>query len=45
MKLIEEDSSYGERIGELIKNKQIEIVNGGYSANDEACSYYEDIIE
>ena len=29
----------------LLKNKQIEFLNGGVSMNDEACSYYEDIIE
>lgn len=29
----------------LVKQGRIEIVNGGLSANDEACSYYEGIIE
>jgi lysosomal alpha-mannosidase len=29
----------------LVKNKQFEIVNAGWSMNDEACPYYEDIID
>jgi lysosomal alpha-mannosidase len=29
----------------LIENGQIEILGGGWSANDEACPYYEDIVE
>ena len=29
----------------MIKNKQIEIVNGGLAANDHATTYYEDIID
>ena len=33
------------RLKEYIQNNRIEIVNGGYSANDEATSYYEDIID
>ena len=28
----------------LLKNKQLEIVNGGWVANDEANAQYEDII-
>ena len=29
----------------LIKNKQLEIVNGGWSANDEATPHFDDIID
>jgi hypothetical protein len=29
----------------LLKNNQIEFLNGGVSMNDEACAYYEDIID
>ena len=29
----------------FIKTKQLEIVNGGWSQPDEACSYYSDLIE
>ena len=30
---------------ELVKNGQLEIVNGGWSMNDEACPNYQDIID
>jgi len=29
----------------LVKNKQFEIINAGWSMNDEACPYYEEIID
>ena len=29
----------------MVKNGQIEFVNGGVSTNDEGCVYYEDFIE
>jgi len=29
----------------FIDQKQVEFINGGWSANDEACTYYEDIVE
>lgn len=45
IKYLEENKESRDIIVELLVNKQIEIVNGGYSANDEATSYYEDIIE
>lgn len=32
-------------IKKLIENGQLEFVNGGYVMNDEACTYYDDIIE
>ena len=28
-----------------MKNRQLEFINGGVSMNDEACTYYEDIID
>lgn len=28
-----------------VKNKQFEFINGGWVANDEACTYYDDIID
>mmetsp|Transcript_641 Transcript_641/g.577 ORF Transcript_641/g.577 Transcript_641/m.577 type:complete len:80 (-) Transcript_641:502-741(-) len=34
-----------EEFTKFVKNGQIEIINGGWSANDEACAYYEDIID
>ncbi len=43
-----EDKSNGEnieRLKELVRKKQIEIVNGGFGANDHATTYYEDIID
>ena len=34
-----------ENTKRLIANGQLEFINGGYSQNDEACPYYEDIID
>jgi len=41
----EKDTSMQKRVRKLVSNKQIEFVNGGWVANDEATVYYEDIIE
>lgn len=30
---------------DFVKNKQWEFMNGGWTANDEACAYYEDIMD
>ena len=30
---------------ELVKNRQLEFINGGVCMNDEAAPYYEDIID
>jgi len=29
----------------FIRDKQVEFINGGWSATDEACSYYEDLVD
>jgi len=39
------DNSYKEGLKMMIKEGRIEVVNGGYAANDEATTYYEDIID
>ena len=39
-----QDAETKERVKQLIQNKQLEIVNGGWSANDEASPNFEDII-
>lgn len=40
----EQTSEKREDVKRLIKNKQLEIVNGGWSANDEASPHFDDII-
>ena len=40
-----QNSDHVAKLITLIKNKQIEIVNGGFAANDHATTYYEDIID
>jgi len=34
-----------DAVRKLVDNKQFEIINGGWSMNDEACPYYEEIID
>lgn len=34
-----------ERVKKLVKNGQLELINGGWSMHDEACPIYEDIID
>jgi lysosomal alpha-mannosidase len=34
-----------EIVRKLLKNGQLEIINGGWVMNDEACTYYDDIID
>ena len=38
------DDSRKKIVKELINNKHLEILNGGYAMNDEACTYYDHII-
>ena len=41
----EQTNKTKEEFSNLVKNRKIEFLNGAISSNDEACSYYEDIID
>ena len=49
VKRLMEDSTVDEDVKMglkgLVKEGRLEIVNGGLSANDESCSYYESIMD
>lgn len=34
-----------EEVKQLVANGQLELINGGFSSTDEACPYYQDLIE
>ena len=34
-----------DKVRNLVKNKQLELLNGGWSMHDEACPTYQDMIE
>jgi alpha-mannosidase len=41
----EQDEIKKDSVRNLVKQGQIEFPGGGWSMNDEACAYYEDIID
>ena len=41
----EQDEKHKTRIKEFVKNGQLNFPNGGWVMNDEACTYYDDMIE
>lgn len=41
----EQNGEIREKVKGLVKNGQLELINGGWSMHDEACPIYEDMIE
>ena len=41
----EQDAEYKDRVKTLVKEGQLEFVNGGWSAPDEACPNYDDLLD
>ena len=40
----EQTDSMKDRVRALLRNGQLEIANGGWVMNDEACAHYEDVL-
>lgn len=41
----EQKESKKQAVRELVKEGRLELMSAGWSSNDEACAYYEDIID
>ncbi|QQP50241.1 Alpha-mannosidase [Caligus rogercresseyi] len=41
----EQDDLMKKRVRELVRERRLEFINGGWSMNDEAAAYYSAIIE